>query len=390
MVESASDILTQRNTGTPLEARPLRLSAIMAPQANNFGLIRAAMALAVLVSHAYYLTTGMAAAEPLVAWTGHSLGEHAVQVFFFLSGILVAQSLDNSRGLIDFAAARALRIFPGLIVCVLLTALVLGPAVSRLAVADAISDGETLSYIWRTLSLQTGLATLPGVFDHTPAAGVVNMSVWTLKYEVMCYAGLAMAALMGLMKPHMRMRASLLLATFVALVFIAEPKSPDTYGFLDNVRYFALFFATGVLAYLLRDVLVLSWSLLALLALIFLAALGTRFGELATALFLGYAALMAAKLPAGRLRGLANRYDLSYGIYIYACPVQQLLIERVPGAGVEAQVVLASLSVLPLALASWIMVEQPALRQRRRLVDVLQALLPTPARPALGDARRAR
>ena len=65
------------------------LNDILSPDANNFGAIRLAMALAVLVSHSYWLATGQPALEPLHTWTHHSLGEHAVQVFFFLSGVVV-------------------------------------------------------------------------------------------------------------------------------------------------------------------------------------------------------------------------------------------------------------------------------------------------------------
>ena len=65
-----------------------RLGEIMAPEANSFGVLRLAMALLVLISHSYLYTSGSQSGEPLHAWTGHSLGQHAVQVFFILSGIL--------------------------------------------------------------------------------------------------------------------------------------------------------------------------------------------------------------------------------------------------------------------------------------------------------------
>lgn len=353
----------------------------MAPEHNNFGLIRLALALAVLVSHAYYLSTGAVAAEPLVGWTGHSLGEHAVQIFFFLSGIMVAQSLerclehslDRSGGLLNFAIGRALRIFPGLIVCVVLTAFALGPLVSRLDAASYFGDAAFIAYIWKTLSLATGLAPLPGVFDGLPAAGTVNMSLWTLKYEVLCYAGLAIAAAAGLMAPHRRALATAALAVFITVIFLEMPDAQ--YSTSENMRYFALFFATGVLAYLARDHLPLRGAALLLLGLVFAAALGTRFGELATALFLGYAALMSAALPIGGLRALTNRYDLSFGVYIYACPLQQLAVQFVPGWSNEAQILIVTAAVLPVALLSWLLVERPALRQRAKLARGTQTLL---------------
>ena len=350
------------------------LSDILKPEANNFGLIRLGLAMAVLVSHAFYFKTGTPKAEPLTAWTGHSLGEHGVQVFFFLSGLLVAQSLAHSRGLADFGLARALRIFPGLLVCVLLTAFVLGPLFTTLDISAYLSDPGVFSYIARTLSLSTGLAPLPGVFETLPAAGTVNMSVWTLKYEVLCYILLAMAGLAGLLNPRWRTVAATVLAIFIALVFIEPPKSAEGYTASDNVRYFSLFFASGVLAYLLRNVLVLDWRIWALLGGAFYGALGTNFGELGTALFLGYGALMLAALPARMSRRFANRYDLSYGVYIYASPVQQAVVELLPDWTVGGQILAATPIVMALAFLSWVIIERPALTLRRRSAPALDRL----------------
>ncbi|MEQ1714849.1 MAG: acyltransferase [Hyphomicrobium sp.] len=358
-----------------------RLAVMLQPDANSFAVVRIAMALAVLVSHGFYLYGGTTAAEPLVAWTGHSLGEHAVQVFFFLSGILVAQSFDRSRSLIDFTVGRVLRIFPGLAACILLTALVLGPLVSTLDAGAYFTSSEPYRYVLRTLSLSTGSAPLPGVFETLPAASIVNMSLWTLKYEVLCYAMLAVAGLVGLFAPRFRTIASVALALFIALVFIETPKAIETYTSLDNVRYFALFFATGVLAYLLRERVVVSGALTAALFVLFAVCNGTRFGELSSALFLGQATLYAARFSFGPLRGLANRFDLSYGVYIYACPVQQLLTERLAHIGPCGLIVLAVLLVAPMALVSWVFVERPALLSRKMLAAFLERLLPPVLRP---------
>lgn len=111
-------------------SRYLTTADILPADKNSFAVVRLLMALSVLVSHCFYLQAGTVAAEPLRQWTGYTLGQHAVQVFFILSGILVAQSLDRTRSIVDFAVARGLRIVPGLVVCVLTTALIAGPLVS--------------------------------------------------------------------------------------------------------------------------------------------------------------------------------------------------------------------------------------------------------------------
>ncbi|MBL8884894.1 MAG: acyltransferase [Hyphomicrobium sp.] len=353
------------------------LDSMLEPRANNFTLVRIVMALAVLISHGFFLHTGTPSAEPLVTWTGYSLGEHAVQVFFFLSGILVAQSFDRSAGMLDFTAGRVLRIFPGLIVCVFIAAFVIGPAATSLPLAMYLTSPDVLRYVLRTVSLATGSATLPGVFESVPAAGLVNMSLWTLKYEVMCYAGLALAACAGLFKTALRPYAIAGLAVLVAVLFIEPAKSVELYTPADNMRYFAVFFASGVLAYLMRSALVIHGGILAVLLALFVATAGTPFGVPGAAAFLGYATLYVARWPLGALRDLSNRYDISFGIYIYACPIQQLLIGHFPEASAVELILLAIALTVPAALVSWLLVERPALRARTRVASGLTWRVPS-------------
>lgn len=87
------------------------LAALLTPDRNSFGMVRLILALSVLVSHTVWLATGRHELEPVYGWSGYTLGQHAVQVFFFLSGILVAQSLARSGSVRDYAFARILRIF---------------------------------------------------------------------------------------------------------------------------------------------------------------------------------------------------------------------------------------------------------------------------------------
>lgn len=108
-----------------------RLDHLIHPESNNFSLIRLLAAASVVISHAVYLGTGDRV-EPLSGITRYNLGQHAVNVFFIMSGLMVAGSLDGSASLAHFVVARALRIFPALAVCAVLTAFLLGPWVTSL------------------------------------------------------------------------------------------------------------------------------------------------------------------------------------------------------------------------------------------------------------------
>jgi hypothetical protein len=228
----------------------LRLADILTPEANSFGVLRFAMATLVLISHSYLYCAGTSDAEPLVAWLERSLGECAVQVFFILSGVTVAQSFDRSRSVIDFAAARTLRIFPALIVCVLFTSFIVGPMVSSLAPAQYLADPGLYAYVAKTLTLSSGSASLPGVFETNPFAGYVNSSLWTLKYEVICYFGLGLLGFAGLFQQRWWLAAVVGLGLLVATVSLALPSDIEAYGFTDNLLYFVVFFGSGVLTYL--------------------------------------------------------------------------------------------------------------------------------------------
>jgi peptidoglycan/LPS O-acetylase OafA/YrhL len=349
-----------------------RLADILTPESNSFGVLRFLMATFVLISHSYLYSAGTSDAEPLVAWIGRSLGECAVQVFFILSGVMVAQSFDRSRSILDFAVARILRIFPALIVCVLITSFIIAPMVSRLSVADYLASPGLYAYLAKTLSLSTGSASLPGVFETVPYSGYVNSSLWTLKYEVICYVGLGVLGLAGLFQPRWRIAALAGLALMVATVSLSLPSDPDAFVFLDNLRYFAVFFGSGVLAYLARKHLIINGAVLIPVFAFFVLTVRTPLAEVGAALFLGYGALWAATLTWGPLRALCNRFDTSFGIYIGAGPIQQTLLWLIPALTPLWLALLAFAIVFPIAFLSWVVVEKPALRLRPTIVGRLK------------------
>jgi len=311
---------------------------------------------------------GTDAAEPLQPWLGRSLGEYAVQVFFILSGVLVAQSFDRSRSVLNFAAARVLRIFPALIVCVAVTSFVLGPMVTRLPAAEYFADTGLYAYVAKTLALTTGAAPLPGVFETLPYAGFVNSSLWTLKYEVLCYVILAALGFAGLFEERWRKPAIVGLAILVGTVTLGLPADAEAYGFSDNLRYFIVFFFSGVLAYLARRHLVIHGAALAPLGLLFVGLAKTPFAEISSAIFLGYAALWLATKTLGLLRAVCNKVDASFGIYIFAGPTQQTLLWLMPGLPPVWLSLIAFSIVLPAAVGSWIVIEKPALKLRALIV----------------------
>ena len=82
---------------------------------------------------------------------------------------------------------------------------------------------------------------------------------------------------------------------------------------------------------------------------------------------LAYAIIVSGSLVHNKR--LRLRTDLSYGVYIYAFPMQQLLI--VCGLRFLKPLVffpVATLATLPMAALSWFLVEKPALSLKSRLL----------------------
>ncbi|NBJ09941.1 acyltransferase family protein [Microvirga arsenatis] len=353
------------------------VSDALSQEANNFAIIRLALALAVVVSHAFSVTTGAVADEPLFASTGFTLGEHAVNGFFAISGFLVTMSFDR-RGWRDYAIARTLRIAPGLVVAVLAVSLLLGAAMTRLPLGEYLESPALRRFIQSTLLSFKSNNALPGVFADNPFKFPMG-TVWTLKYEVMCYTGVFALGLVGLLRSRMAAIALLLgLALGLAGLDFFRPDAPKG---VETALRLPLIFALGGALYVWRDRARLSGLLVAALALATWLGAGTFLYK--TLLFTGsaYGILWLALSPALTRFAYEPRADLSYGTYLYGWPIQQSLHALWPGA--SAWVLLApSLAItLLVAALSWILVEKPALGLKARALGRRTLKTVEPAAP---------
>src|SRR5499425_3624197 len=116
---------------------------------NNFDALRLVAAASVVFSHSFLVSEGTQDHEWLIRLTGNQsiLGLVGVFVFFAISGFLVTQSFEQTGHPLRFLAKRALRIFPGLFVALLLSALVLAPIVSTLQPSAYFSRAEPYEYV---------------------------------------------------------------------------------------------------------------------------------------------------------------------------------------------------------------------------------------------------
>jgi peptidoglycan/LPS O-acetylase OafA/YrhL len=328
---------------------------------NHFNLIRLIAAGAVLVSHSYPLTFGMGSAEPLEAWTGHSLGTSAVYVFFGISGYMITRSFERRRDIWSFGAARIARIFPGLLVALLLTALVLGPIATRLPMLAYFGDPLFWSYIPSNVSLRFLQYDLPGVFEDNIYPKAINGSLWTLFWEVACYTLVVVLGCLGGMKER---RFFVFLVFYIALVMAMCITSPNTTWVNLSVP-----FVTGMAIYVYRGRVPTGLFVLVLVTLVALLARDTIFWDVIYGTALAYAALLLGHVQAPALLAFNRLGDYSYGTYIYAFPVQQVFAWLAPGVPVIGMIWLTLPITVVLAVISWHFVEAPALERREKLAE---------------------
>ncbi len=317
---------------------------------NNLNFIRAIAATAVLISHAYPLTLGMDTLQPFTATMGFSLGTMAVYVFFAVSGFLISMSFMRTSSWLSFLVARVLRLWPGLFVSLVFIAFVLGPLVSDLGPRAYLGEFRAWTYVPQNMSLAFLQYRLPGVF---PTVG----SIWTLVYEVACYMGVFALGIMGILKS----RVFMLVFLAVYAVFWVYVETQGAIYRVATLQDLSLPFVVGMYFYQFRDRLGLSFAGVVLLAGLSVILSKTLAYEPLLVLTLAYATFWLAYIPGGAIRRYNAIGDYSYGIYIYAFPLQGLAIWAF-GADTPVMNMIVSFPItLIFAIASWHFVEKPAM-----------------------------
>ncbi|HEX5271294.1 MAG TPA: acyltransferase [Gemmataceae bacterium] len=342
-------------------------------QQNNIGIIRLLLALLVVWSHSYPLARGLPVVEPIVRFLyQESAGSIAVNSFFLLSGYLITRSWLTSASMADYVRRRVLRIYPGFLVAVALS----------LVVAAAFAAGGPLDYLralWQhNDAVLRGVLFLDGswldagaTFVHNPLPGAVNGSLWTLQPELACYGLVAVAGVLGGLSPR---RVLLLCGAAYggyALNLFTCDWSPHQYAravYAEQTLWrFLTYFTVGAVFYCYRDRIRLG-SLPLMAASVALLALGSRatpWLALLLPLLGGYVLFSLAFAPVVLLARFTARTDLSYGVYIYAFPVQQVCVYYLKSCNPWLLFGLSTPITLAVAWVSWVAVERPCLRGRR-------------------------
>lgn len=333
---------------------------------NSFGAIRLFLALAVLYHHTFFL--GSLGKEPLAEIMHHQedVGSLAVLCFFIISGFLVTNSLIHSDNVIIYSAKRFLRIYPAFWVCLLVTSLIFAPLVAyfnHVTLNQTLSGRDgSLSYLKHNFFIFMHQYNIKNLLASNPYPRVFDGSLWTLILEVKAYIVLGILGVVGIIRKKWLVLLFFLFLSFIFVrhIVVPEPHEKFLRFFIDNsVLMFLTYFFSGVTFYLFQDKIPFSkyFFFLAIVLVCLAAAVGVLHQILPFVMpyIIFY---LAAKLP---LSFISAYGDFSYGIYIYAFPIQQILTFFRFNQSFFFYILLSVILTLFCAILSWYLVEKPSL-----------------------------
>ena len=336
-------------------------------QENNFDLIRLLAAAFVIFSHAFGICGLL---DPVLKFTGTLPGgQLAVYVFFIISGYLIAGSWLKRPELAPFFEKRILRIFPALIVVLILSVFVFGPALTTLSLKEYFSNPKTYAYFENITLIKMQYA-LPGVM-HDGKEMFFNYPLWTLFFEFLMYFSVAFFGIAGIFKDQSG-KIWIIWILFLGLLSLDLYGIPKSLFVLKisafNFTRFFVYFYSGVLYfYYLKNkkpngILVLFFIAAAILTR------GTWLFNLFSLLSITLLVFWLAFLEIKPFKFIVSKGDFSYGFYIYGSIIQNIihmnfgcelpLIYKIP---------LSLALTFPFAFFSWKFIESKAMKLKLRV-----------------------
>lgn len=350
------------------------LSNLIKRNNNNYDLIRLIAALLVIYGHTnamipQHLHSGDFVYKLL---TFEYSGSLAVKAFFFLSGLVVTNSLLDKRDIQQFLIARTFRIWPALLVVLSISALILGSLYTQLDLKTYLTHKETYAYIIKNALMNIQFE-LPAVF-HTHAEAplnhrAINGSLWSLPYELACYVFLLAIFILGIHKHKT-------LCVFIVLLIIADTLSGKQLIFNwrpinPTVDDLGPVFAMGALAALFKDRIPINFKISVALFVIYFLFAKASYNKYIFYVAFFYTALYIFSRPLA-IKAKVN-FDISYGIYIWGWPTQQVLAHSLPNLGFYTHTFLAIVIASLAATLSWFYIEKPCISYGQALHKKLQA-----------------
>lgn len=175
----------------------MTVSDFLKKENNNLDLIRIVAAIMVIIGHSYFLANAHGSTDPINSIFHFTYsGSLAVKIFFFVSGLLVTNSIIKTKNAFNFIISRFFRIYPAFALTILITAYIIGPIFSGMNYYNYMHDKWLDYYVINNLIMQINY-NLPGLFGGNIHRLAVNGSLWTIPYEINSYLVLLAAFMVG-------------------------------------------------------------------------------------------------------------------------------------------------------------------------------------------------
>ena len=332
---------------------------------NNLDLVRLVCAILVLCDHVSVFMVGAKTFDAVkIVFPFSSMGTMSVQTFFFISGMLVANSLFDHKNWRAYLVSRFFRIWPALLVCALVCAAAGVVAWTGDSLAGYVP--EALKWIRGTLLMQYGSKSIQGISFMTNQAQefwwCINGSLWTLPHEVTMY--LLLLGVWMCFNSFIRSRA---IQGCVCLILVLSPMFSQLYGPLwEEGRWLISMFFAGVLFALYKDKISLNYMvpsgfLICALILQTNENVYHFFAYMSVVTFLVWLAGLSI------VRKIKISKDISYGVYIYAWPIQQFLLYSFPTINYWLYLLLCILIAVLFGYLSCVLIERPSIKFGKKI-----------------------
>lgn len=287
---------------------------------NNLNFIRLVVAILVIYSHAFPLSKG---GHDILYSLGWSFGSFSVSVFFFLSGLLVTNSFENSKNIFEYIFSRFIRIMPAYIVVILISAFILGPLFTSLEIKEYFSNYGTYQYLKNLLFFPLYWE-LPGVFNSNPYYQSINGSLWSLPLEILCYVYVLILGFFTLLRSK---EFSILAFIIIYFLHLSPEIKFNYFGFpSEQIVDYSLYFLLGIIVFNFKNYIYLDKKYAMMSILVLLISMKFSFFKEVFIYFGTYLILYFGYQNSFKYTGYFQKNDFSYGMYIYAFPIQQVFV----------------------------------------------------------------
>lgn len=337
----------------------MNLADSLKKENNNFDLFRLISALLVIYAHSFVLHNPSEATDVILKNFGVSSGAVAVKFFFFISGILVTNSLLIRNSSVQFIISRLFRIYPAFVFVILTSSLLIVPFLSNLPYHEYFSSIQLKSYIIENLKLNIAYY-LPDLFNNNFYKGAVNGSLWTIPYEIAAYFLLLSAYIIANKK-------GIIIGSLLVIILPIINLDNSLFFSKSNfsISILAPCFALGCLFSIYKEKIIISlWYPIAFFILYYLS-IDEYLKQLM--LYFSFSTLLLYFGTIPYIQKFKLKWDISYGVYLWGFFVQQIINSLYPTIPLYYHFFASVIISIFLAIPTFYLIEKPFIKLGNKL-----------------------